>query len=397
YKNINIPSAESDWGCHVSYYAKDVLFENCTLNRIDIHFYGMDYKSINSKIIGRAINYQCFGYLHVENTEVHNSDCFLSGRYDYVSWIDGSIILKDIKLLTSSMDASLISFQHDHRFDYIIQTKMAERIIIENAEIVSLTANEDAFFHPIRFRTSQGYTGDILNKKRIVMPSEIILKNLSVSGRVNGYQMRFYNLHDLMCRKENEYDSENEKLMTNSLIIIDKMEGRAADYTPSNLSTYNSFLHFSANSELYDDYSYMPKILINNCNHITINTDNTLADIQVSNSVVRSFDGVVSGVNNIIYKGLASFDNCTFSPYLLYSDRELRTNYFRGELGIYFSNCRFDVIRIFNELTGEESIKVPSVTQLGLKEDKLYFNNNRLDKRIPATPEEQESLLLHSV
>lgn len=108
------------WGVTVGNYCKDLIFEKCVLNRIDVHR-GANNVIINNCTLG-TINMIGQGLLKITNTSVLANN-FISLREDYGSSWDGDIIIEDCTLNTLSTlggDVSIVNGRNtqDHNFGY---------------------------------------------------------------------------------------------------------------------------------------------------------------------------------------------------------------------------------------------------------------------------------------
>ena len=107
---------EQRWGITGTNYSKDIIFENCTLNRIDAHagIYNLDI--INCTIGCKGLTLIGQGNLNVIGTTV-TSKAFLILRSDYGSTWDGNVNIKNctFKYNQSSKEPKLV--QIDFLFD----------------------------------------------------------------------------------------------------------------------------------------------------------------------------------------------------------------------------------------------------------------------------------------
>ena len=100
---------EERWGITGTSYSKDIVFENCTLNRIDSHagIYNLDILNCNVGCRGLTLIGQ--GNLNIINTKV-TSKAFIVLRTDYGSTWDGNVNIKDciFKDITNSKESKFI-------------------------------------------------------------------------------------------------------------------------------------------------------------------------------------------------------------------------------------------------------------------------------------------------
>ena len=107
---------EQRWGITGTNYSKDIVFENCTLNRIDAHagIYNLDI--INCTVGCKGLTLTGQGDLNIVGTTV-TSKAFLILRTDYGATWDGNVNIKDciFKFNQSSKEPKLV--QIDFLFD----------------------------------------------------------------------------------------------------------------------------------------------------------------------------------------------------------------------------------------------------------------------------------------
>ncbi len=84
---------ENRWGIGGTHYAKDVTYEDCTLNRIDSHT-GVHNLTINNCTIGvKGITVIGSGNLNISNSTILSNNYLIELRQDYGSTWDGNIYI----------------------------------------------------------------------------------------------------------------------------------------------------------------------------------------------------------------------------------------------------------------------------------------------------------------
>lgn len=77
-----------------SYFCRNMLIDNCYIDRFDSHFGIYNVKIMNSTI-GFSIHVVGGGTLHIENTKRVGGFCFVALRADYNSIFDGDIVVRN--------------------------------------------------------------------------------------------------------------------------------------------------------------------------------------------------------------------------------------------------------------------------------------------------------------
>src|SRR5690606_4090684 len=131
FKNITAEGTLLHWGVFGTNMNKNFRIENCSLNRVDVHFHCWNLTIKDSKIGNRGISITGGGDLIIENTSCENPQ-FVNFRRDFGAKWDGSVSIKNCKLkpLTTSDNSILYFIAGD--FDYPYPIGLAKSIYVEN-------------------------------------------------------------------------------------------------------------------------------------------------------------------------------------------------------------------------------------------------------------------------
>lgn len=401
YDNVDVPHEVGDWGCHVGYYTKDISFYRCHMNRVDSHFFGMDYNVVSSKI--GVIRYQGAGKLYAENTTVYLGDNFLAGRGDYASIFDGEIHLKDCKLIVnenSSNTLSIIRHDANSMFDFIAQSILAKSIKIENFTFVSTDGNENKRYIVIRRMDVASHTGGTQAKKGMLMPDRMEIDGIHVDGRENGVEfMDLSNAHVLRARRKHSFNEAKQELIANAEIKINNVKGLKLTPTNPNLPGERTFLFMTGIPADYDEYSYVPDITLSKCDHTTIHTGGSRSNLLTEHSEVRVLDAHAQTSGQQWHHGKMKFLHTRFAPLLKEGSYSKGTqiNMFGSSSFLKFiDSCTFEPPKILR--TDGSIVEVEAAFgDYGLNQSSLRFNNSRLKAGIDADSTQLQRLLIPEV
>jgi len=108
------------WGIYTSNFCKNLSLVNCSLSRFDAH-QGVSNVYIKDCEFGhQAMNLIGFGEAVIENTVIRANSA-INLRSDYGAIWDGTVTMRNCKLIPNSKSASIISTRNrgDHDFGYI--------------------------------------------------------------------------------------------------------------------------------------------------------------------------------------------------------------------------------------------------------------------------------------
>lgn len=195
---------EGRWGIGGTHYAKDITYENCTLNRIDSHT-GVHNLTISNCTIGiKGITVIGNGNLKISNSTILSNNYLIELRQDYGSTWDGNIYITNCTYKPKNAQ-QLVYFKasyddtntfHDFGYDLYLPNIFIDGLTIDDK---NSTYNDNNLY---MFYNSQYYTGisngDLTNIYNL--PEKIYIKNYEIaSGRnIKLFYQEFYkNLEEL--------------------------------------------------------------------------------------------------------------------------------------------------------------------------------------------------------
>lgn len=198
-KNITAQGNSEVWGIMQSNFMKDIVIENCDINRVDAHIHSWNISVYDSNIGDGGFQLTGGGHLHVYNTIVTNF-MFANLRGDYGARLDGNIVIRDCTwnvIDNSPNDYKILAFSTtNHDFGY--ETVFGKSIIVENLTVDFANANKEKIAELIYY-SDIGYTGG----RRIEFPSYICFKDIHVVGRVKGSVSLLYIDHTcILCQRK---------------------------------------------------------------------------------------------------------------------------------------------------------------------------------------------------
>lgn len=129
---------ETLWGISGTNFCNNVIFENCTLNRIDAHR-GINNLTVRNCTLGiYGIGVVGFGTMCVENSTIYR-DHFITLRTDYgCSW-DGDVIIRNCTWIPPKDTSELSIFygESDESFDTGFECHLTNSLTIEGLHIVN--------------------------------------------------------------------------------------------------------------------------------------------------------------------------------------------------------------------------------------------------------------------
>ena len=206
--NVNLNHIYSDdiqddtrWGITGTSYVKDIIYNNCKLNRIDSHC-EVHNLTINSCEIGvYGITTIGSGNLDIINTSISTKNSMIYLRDDYGSTWNGTISIKNCTL-KGTKSPNILYFKttydggniHNYGYDLYLPNLIIDGLTIEDDNI-SNQYNNLYVFQNTAEKTGAG-NGDMRNNYSL--PQSVIIKNYkTVSGRkIKLFSNKFYNSLD---------------------------------------------------------------------------------------------------------------------------------------------------------------------------------------------------------
>lgn len=250
--------ATDRWGITGTNYTKDIIYKNCTLNRIDSHC-GVYNLTIKDCVIGvKGLPLNGAGKLSILNTARKGGNEFINLRSDYGSTWNGDIEIYNCTF-DSSKTSRLISFSvsydkngelHDYGYDRVLPNIYIDGLIINN------TSNDYLLEYIfLNNESSTGNAQDDLIKAGYILPSKIEVKNYSIENEKR--LKAFYK------------DFEGSKNVSTNIAIPDKpvlnlLDSEGKEYESGNLTNKDITLNVSRVKNVTNEISVNEQKVDNN-------------------------------------------------------------------------------------------------------------------------------------
>ena len=174
YNEDGVTVNDDVWGIMGSSYSKNLVYEDCILNRFDAHAGVYNSKIINSRVQDfRIIG---GGEILIENTHLYNN-LLISMREDYGSTWNGRVILKDVTIHNTSEPYLVYGLWYNHDFGY--PTYVPEEIIIDGLKLTKKT-DINIFTKKFVAQSANALLDEVdgkSNVNKMTPPKRIIIKN----------------------------------------------------------------------------------------------------------------------------------------------------------------------------------------------------------------------------
>lgn len=354
FNNITcMDMGDATWGCIETSWVKDVFYTNCNINRIDTHWYISNLTVENCKIGSRGINICGFGRALFKNVTRYGGIAFITPRWDYGAVWDGDIVIRDCNYVipaNENRDSFFILLHSCNKdYDFSLQSVVADNIIIDNFNFVSDDGNENKNFCILGLSNTVGHTGGAVNKKNIIFPSNVDVRNVFVKGRSTGVSeliRGLFNPEAYHCRKRADYSLAEKKIETNSNINFENIQCKKHEKNPNaqgqfvDTSKYVATLSMQGKGVDYTSLSLKPRVHIKKCREIVVMPFASEGVFVIEDCTINHFDSYFAQ-NAANQKGRVYFNRCIFKSDTI--DLGTAPFRFRSELGTFLDNCFIDV------------------------------------------------------
>ena len=328
FRNVFAEGTYMHWGVFGTNMNKDFLVENCTLNRIDVHFHCWNLTIRGSRVGNKGIKVTGGGELIIEDT-VCDDNHFLDFRRDYGAKWDGNISIRNCRLRPSRDWESSVVRSVAADFNYGYPIGMGRNIFVENFVVDYRAVPESAkacwLIRSSDF--SQSKDGD-----RSFFPISIVFKNISVLSRSKGVKMiHIPDPGGFRLEKEGEFDGAVYR--ANAFLHFSNIDLDTED------DDYQLRVGDPKEGGATDGFSLFPKISIEDCKGLSVKVGAAPFALSVNNSGVSR----VHGNGNKKLPGEMTFTGCRFVPVV---QNKGETAYQPGTvLGTNFIHCTFHLPR----------------------------------------------------
>ncbi|MDT2727893.1 phage baseplate upper protein [Enterococcus gallinarum] len=368
YKNVKGQDFTGTyWGAHGGNRMKDVLFDNCKINRIDSHTGSTNVTIIDSVIGVGGISLIGYGNLLVRKTTVV-SDVFMKFRSDYGASWKGNIYIDDCELDAryaksdvTKLSVIRVSANTSHNFGYPLY--LGEDLVkikdfkINDGELSVLINLID--YNLTSSGTSLGH------KIAKVVDIDTIFTASGKGVRVFGTG----NFQYVKGQTPGEFERLGSDLFVSDLRIVPNAIVKVAhvnldiEKTPNvtrlllDSSFFDRNFAGSINEELdilESENGLIPSFILSNCANVAATLADYACTLEMNNCDIISMHNAVGGSRSI-----ATFVNCRFIPRV--TDENKTDLLFRpGGKAYDFVNCVFynptnrpsgiDITKIYNML-----------------------------------------------
>lgn len=343
FRNVTAEGSLVHWGVFGTNMNKNFRVERCRLNRIDVHFHCWNLTVKDSEIGFKGISITGGGSLVVENTTCRHNK-FINFRYDYGGKWDGSIYIKNCRLIPhQAINVAILSFLSAN-FDYHYPIGYAHKIVVEDFVVdyadlsdkdVPCWLMETAKYQPPSHRS-------------LFFPVLTEFKNISVEGEGKGVRLlTLPNIDGYTSRKKGYYDEID--LVSNAQLRFENVQLEAL--APSK-ERENVHIAISPPKHEKGASRLIPHITFKNCHNLRGYFGGNVLSLVFEDCTINS----LVGADSHQLQGSLDFSNCKLKPILETAvDKPFKLD---ATLGTTFTNCLLLAPRINGEMRPDLSDNV---------------------------------------
>lgn len=334
-RNITSEGEDIHWGVMGTNLWKNVYVTNCKMNRLDVHFHGWNFY-IKDCVIGyKGIALSGGGDLVIENTTVASANNWLvEFRSDFGSKWDGDIRIRRCRLIPkdTTNEAYILRF-YPSNFDYSYRCIFGRTIRVEDV-IIDFTSVGEAtnIVRLIKFPDLY-QTGS----QRIQFPTEIVFKDVTVTGRSQGVRFFYYKYPHKVYVPKTGGIVDTDYVQTNCYVRLENIQTEKIVTTSQNAASSHLWLDITGTTAYDDVNCWYPKIEIINCQYLHLQPKTFIGRLIVRDSSIFAVDMYEAGGAS---RAIVHFINCDFRPEL--TDDGAGCLFFGNALlAPVFMNCTF--------------------------------------------------------
>jgi len=326
FRNLTAEAGPVAWGVLGTNLIKNVRFEGCHLNRIDVHFHGWNLY-IKDCVIGlKGISVTGGGDLFVEDTtRVGNS--FISFRRDYGSKWDGRIRLRGCTLRPAGPGGVNVLDFRMADFDYRYPIGYGRSIRIEDL-VIDYSAVPDASA-PCWLMNAVPFSATATGQ-RLFWPTDIAFEDIRVRGREQGVRLlRIARPQQYEVARAGGYDGD--RLTPNCTLNVDNVQlEQLTPQRPGDAGSVHLLLGEEEEDDYLDERALYPIVRIRDCEGVTAHLGHSVAGALFERCSVNTV--TAPGL-----RGELAFVGCRFQPRV----QELEGDIYRldSTLGTRFTDC----------------------------------------------------------
>ena len=352
-ENVNSSNSSSNiekWGVIGANLVKDLIVNRCSVNRVDTHFHAWNVSIINSNIGNKGILLTGGGVLNIQNTTVNNN-YLVDFRSDYGSKWDGNIDIcnSTLNVLDEASEVAILKFTGNtaNFGDKYVMT-FGNKIKLNNIN-VNCKTEPTVTMWIIRHSNQH----DTTNKR--ILSNYIEARNIT-SNTEKGFKLLRVEKPNTFFTMKQQNSKSGLDIKYNALWMFDNIQ--LEKITTAN--AYNSgqpHLYINNNNNEFTENTLLPKILLNNCENIHINTSLSTVLLKFEDCKISCLDMTESSAyptDSFVY-----FKNCFFKPILVNDTAQGAIS--TSDKNTFYENC----VILPGEFDGVIDVEV-SKTKYGL-------------------------------
>lgn len=326
FRNLTAEAGWVSWGVFGTNLNKNFRFENCRLNRIDVHFHCWNLSIKDCSIGFKGISVTGGGDLLIENT-TRDGNSFISFRSDYGSKWDGRIRLRGCTLRPTGAGRVSVLTYAMRDFDYKYPIGFAQSVSIEDMVIdyaAAPTSEAECWLMSIvPFSKTE-------TDARLFFPAQIDFRNIRVAGREQGVRLiRIPSPHHYDLRRAGGYDGN--RLTANCTISVENVQlERLNPASPADKGSVHLLVGGDEAADYADQAALYPRIRFTDCEGVGVYLGNCAASAFFNRCTLNT-------VNAPGLQGELVFTDCRFQPGLQAVEGDIYT--LDSALGTRFTNC----------------------------------------------------------
>ncbi|WP_426791231.1 head fiber protein [Sphingobacterium sp. WOUb80] len=281
--NVNASSGNNAWGYMGGLHVKDLICENCSVSRIDVHYSA--YNIIINNCFLSALAVAGGGVLAINNTTIH-SNIYLAFRQDFGSVWSGDIIINNGVLInTTNLRCRILNYQYaDFDFGMEQDLSLCNSLKINGFKYIN-NGGTSVRLNIIDVNLSKLVT---IGKNRVVFPQYVELKDMK---SINNDGFCPLVVDNLTGGKVHKFGGLLEGgLLTNVYFKCESID----------VSNQYPTINQQNGTEQASSDSVYPKFEFIDCQNIKINAANLLCEVVVNGSIVSSYRSVNNNARHTI-------------------------------------------------------------------------------------------------
>lgn len=328
FRNVTAEGSPVHWGVFGTNLFKNFRVEQCTLNRIDVHFHAWNLYIRDCKIGTNGITVTGGGDLFVDNTTCIASS-FIAFRRDYGGKWDGDIRIRNCRHAPQTAGTTGILTMQADDFDYRYPIGYGRSVNVDGM-VVDFRSVPASTSPSWLMRTSA--FSMIKEGARVFFPEHLEFRNIVVQGRAQG--MRLLQIPDpqrFKLTRAGGYDGV--RLTANCRMIFEDIQLETIPAQTPRSDQVHLLLKSAANLTYMDEHALYPEIRVARCHGISAHFGGNAADVVFDQCRITR----LTGSDTSRMPGALTFRDCKFEAAVQGSDTPI---YMLGtELGTSFVTC----------------------------------------------------------